>query len=153
MTRRAVFSFSLSARSGRSGPRWVTLPGLSRSSELSASRGRPFSLSTQVQRMSRCPRRTATSAERALRASRLAELEGSLGRLLAERAIPLRAVRLADGVRSPLASFHDRATEELPRFAVELAELENSAPISAKLCSTPSQLLDGGLATNSAATA
>ena len=90
-------------------------------------------------------------AERAFNASRLAELEGSLGRLLAERVIPLRAVRLADGVRSPLASFHERATEELPRLRSSLPNSRTRRRYSAKLCSTPSQLLDGGLATNSAA--
>ncbi|MYW46266.1 GTPase [Streptomyces sp. SID161] len=66
--------------------------------------------------------------DRAFRASRLPELERSLAQLLAERALPLRAVRLADAVRTPLAAFHDRVTEELPRIALALDELERSAP-------------------------
>ncbi|MER5432603.1 GTPase [Streptomyces sp. NPDC002588] len=66
--------------------------------------------------------------DRALRASRLPELEQSLDRLLAERAIPIRAVRLAEGVRAPLAAFHDRAVEELPQIGLALAELERSTP-------------------------
>ncbi|MET8954748.1 GTPase domain-containing protein [Streptomyces sp. NPDC004533] len=66
--------------------------------------------------------------DRVLRASRLPELERSLEQLLAERAIPLRAVRLAEGVRAPLAAFHDRVTEELPRIDLVLRELERSAP-------------------------
>ncbi|MEU8654178.1 GTPase [Streptomyces sp. NPDC048737] len=66
--------------------------------------------------------------DRALQASRLPELEQSLARLLAERAIPLRAVRLADSVRAPLAAFHDRAVEELPQIGLALGELERSAP-------------------------
>ncbi|MGA5066368.1 GTPase [Streptomyces exfoliatus] len=64
--------------------------------------------------------------ERALRASRLPELERSLTRLLAERAIPLRAVRLAEGVRAPVAAFHDRLVEELPGIDLALGELERS---------------------------
>ncbi|MFG3031713.1 GTPase [Streptomyces sp. NPDC048253] len=64
---------------------------------------------------------------RALRASRLPELEQSLAQLLAERAIPLRAVRLAEGVRAPLAAFHDRAVEVLPQIGLALGELERSA--------------------------
>lgn len=66
--------------------------------------------------------------DRVLRASRLPDLERSLEQLLAERAIPLRAVRLAEGVRAPLAAFHDRVTEELPRIDLALRELERSAP-------------------------
>lgn len=66
--------------------------------------------------------------DRALRASRLPELERSLTRLLAERAIPLRAIRLADGVRAPVAAFHDRLIEELPRIDLALGELERSTP-------------------------
>ncbi|MFL9654494.1 GTPase [Streptomyces sp. PB17] len=66
-------------------------------------------------------------ADRALRASRLPELEQSLAQLLAERAIPLRAVRLAEGVRAPLAVFHDRAVEELRQIGLALGELERSA--------------------------
>ncbi|WP_405521102.1 GTPase [Streptomyces canus] len=66
--------------------------------------------------------------DRALRASRLLELEQSLGRLLAERAIPLRAVRLPEGVRAPLAAFHDRAVVELPQIGLALGELERSTP-------------------------
>ncbi|MFF3335552.1 GTPase [Streptomyces sp. NPDC002888] len=65
--------------------------------------------------------------DRALRASRLPELEQSLAQLLAERAIPLRAVRLAEGVRAPLAAFHDRAVEVLPQIGLALGELERSA--------------------------
>ncbi|MFE3163871.1 GTPase [Streptomyces sp. NPDC059224] len=66
--------------------------------------------------------------DRAFRASRLPELEQSLAQLLAERAIPLRAVRLAEGVRAPLAAFHDRVIEELPQVGLALGELERSAP-------------------------
>lgn len=66
--------------------------------------------------------------DRAFRASKLSELEQSLAQLLAERAIPLRAVRLAEGVRAPLAAFHDRAAEELPQIDLALGELERSAP-------------------------
>ncbi|MGA4902825.1 GTPase [Streptomyces griseoincarnatus] len=66
--------------------------------------------------------------DRALRASRLPELEQSLARLLAERAIPLRAVRLAESVRASLAAFHDRAVEELPQIGLALGELERSTP-------------------------
>ncbi|MCX5334562.1 GTPase [Streptomyces sp. NBC_00140] len=66
--------------------------------------------------------------DRALRASRLPELEQSLARLLAERAIPLRGVRLAEGVRAPLAAFHDRAAEVLPQIGLALGELERSGP-------------------------
>ncbi|MEU3886992.1 GTPase [Streptomyces sp. NPDC029041] len=66
--------------------------------------------------------------DKALRASRLPELERSLEQLLAERAIPLRAVRLAEGVRAPLAAIHDRLTVELPVIDVALGELERSAP-------------------------
>lgn len=66
--------------------------------------------------------------DRVLRESKLPELERSLEQLLAERAIPLRAVRLAEGVRAPLAAFHDRVTEELPRIDLSLRELERSAP-------------------------
>ncbi|WP_435973552.1 GTPase [Streptomyces sp. Qhu_M48] len=65
--------------------------------------------------------------ERALRASRLPELELSLSRLLAERAIPLRAVRLAEGVRAPVAAFHGRLVEELPGIDLALGELERTA--------------------------
>ena len=64
----------------------------------------------------------------ALRASRLPELEQSLARLLADRAIPLRAVGLADGVRAPLAAFHERASAELPHIDLALGALERSAP-------------------------
>ncbi|MFJ5142035.1 GTPase [Streptomyces sp. NPDC088707] len=64
--------------------------------------------------------------DRALRASRLPELEQSLTRILAERAIPLRAVRLAEGVRVPVAAFHERLIEELPGIALALGELERS---------------------------
>ncbi|MFE7392992.1 GTPase [Streptomyces sp. NPDC057582] len=66
--------------------------------------------------------------DRAFRASRMPELEQSLAQLLAERAIPLRAVRLAEGVRAPLAAFHDRVIEELPQIGLALGELERSAP-------------------------
>ncbi|MEU9322825.1 GTPase [Streptomyces canus] len=66
--------------------------------------------------------------DRVLRESKLPELERSLEQLLAERAIPLRAVRLAEGVRAPLAAFHDRVTEEFPRIDLSLRELERSAP-------------------------
>ncbi|MEU3086071.1 GTPase [Streptomyces massasporeus] len=65
--------------------------------------------------------------DRVLRASRLPELEQSLARLLAERSIPLRAVRLAEGVRAPLAAFHDRTAEVLPQIGLALDELERSA--------------------------
>ncbi len=65
--------------------------------------------------------------DRAFRASRLPELERSLAQLLAERAVPLRAVRLAEGVRAPLAAFHDRVSGELPRIGLALDELERSA--------------------------
>ncbi|MFB7288125.1 GTPase [Actinacidiphila glaucinigra] len=65
--------------------------------------------------------------DRALRTSGLSELEQSLVQLLAERAIPLRAVRLAESVRTPLATFHDRAVEELPQIDIALGELERSA--------------------------
>jgi tRNA U34 5-carboxymethylaminomethyl modifying GTPase MnmE/TrmE len=64
----------------------------------------------------------------AFRASRLPELERKLAELLAERAVPLRAVRLAEGVRSPLATYHRRATEELPQIDLALQELEAAAP-------------------------
>ncbi len=64
----------------------------------------------------------------AFRASRLSEMERSLVRLLAERAIPLRAVRLADGVRAPLAAFHDRAMAELTHIDLVLGDLEQSTP-------------------------
>ncbi|MEV8065877.1 GTPase [Streptomyces sp. NPDC085995] len=67
-------------------------------------------------------------ADKALRASRLPDLERSLEQLLAERAIPLRAVRLAEGVRTPLAAIHGRLIEELPRIDLALGELERSAP-------------------------
>jgi hypothetical protein len=66
--------------------------------------------------------------DKALLASRLPELERSLQQLLAERAIPLRAVRLAEGVRAPLAAIHDLLTVELPRIDLALGELERSAP-------------------------
>jgi 50S ribosome-binding GTPase len=66
--------------------------------------------------------------DRAFRTSRLPELEHSLAQLLAERAIPLRAVRLAEGVRAPLAAFHDRVIEELPQIDLALGELGRSAP-------------------------
>ncbi|MEU6071231.1 GTPase domain-containing protein [Streptomyces sp. NPDC047082] len=66
--------------------------------------------------------------DKAFRASRLPELEQSLAQLLAERAIPLRAVRLAEGVRAPLSAFHDRMIEELPQIDLALGELERSAP-------------------------
>ncbi|MFG2504930.1 GTPase [Streptomyces rubiginosohelvolus] len=64
--------------------------------------------------------------DRALRASRLPELEQSLTRLLADRAIPLRAVRQAEGVRAPVAAFHDRLIKELPGIDLALAGLEGS---------------------------
>ncbi|MGV9702753.1 GTPase domain-containing protein [Streptomyces sp. NPDC003483] len=66
--------------------------------------------------------------ERVIRGSRLPELEQSLKQLLAERAIPLRAVRLAEGVRAPLAACHDRLIEELPQIGLTLGALERSAP-------------------------
>ncbi|MFE5600324.1 GTPase domain-containing protein [Streptomyces coelicoflavus] len=66
--------------------------------------------------------------DKAMRASRLLELELALSQLLAERSIPLRAVRLAEDVRRPLASFHDRAAEELPRISLALDALERSTP-------------------------
>ncbi|MGV9844515.1 GTPase [Streptomyces fungicidicus] len=66
--------------------------------------------------------------DRALRASRLPELEVALSRLLAERSIPLRAVRLAEDVRGPLAAFHDRAAEELLRIGLALDVLERAKP-------------------------
>ncbi|TRV80127.1 hypothetical protein FKN01_07965 [Streptomyces sp. 130] len=66
--------------------------------------------------------------EEVLRASGLPELEQSLARLLAERAIPLRAVRLAEGIRAPLAAIHDRLDGELPEIHRTLAGLERSAP-------------------------
>ncbi|MFE0362277.1 GTPase [Streptomyces griseoaurantiacus] len=66
--------------------------------------------------------------DRALRASRLPELERALSRLLAERSIPLRAVRLAEEVRRPLAAFGDRAAQELPRIGLALDALERSMP-------------------------
>ncbi|MEU5278736.1 GTPase [Streptomyces asoensis] len=66
--------------------------------------------------------------DRALRASRLPELEQSLTRLLTERAIPLRAVRLAESVRAPLGAFHDRTGEELSQIGLALGELERSMP-------------------------
>ncbi|WP_351232227.1 GTPase [Streptomyces sp. NPDC002133] len=65
--------------------------------------------------------------DRAFRASRLPELEQSLAQLLAERAIPLRAVRLAEGVRAPLAAFHDQVIAELPQIGLALGDLERSA--------------------------
>ncbi|MFF7359602.1 GTPase [Streptomyces sp. NPDC008125] len=65
--------------------------------------------------------------DKALRASRLPELERSLTRLLAERAIPLRAVRLAEEVRAPVAAFHDRLVGELPGIDLALGALERSA--------------------------
>ncbi|AXL92083.1 hypothetical protein C4J65_30165 [Streptomyces sp. CB09001] len=67
-------------------------------------------------------------ADKAMRASRLLELELALSQLLAERSIPLRAVRLAEDVRRPLAAFHDRAAEELPRIGLALDALEHSTP-------------------------
>ncbi|MGC8918051.1 GTPase [Streptomyces sp. PG2] len=67
--------------------------------------------------------------DRALRASRLPELERALSRLLAERSIPLRAVRLAEEVRRPLAAFGDRAAQELPRIGLALDALERSMPV------------------------
>ncbi|MFH8440379.1 GTPase [Streptomyces sp. NPDC018026] len=66
--------------------------------------------------------------DKALEASRLLELELALTQLLAERSIPLRAVRLAEDVRRPLAIFHDRASEELPRIGLALDALERSTP-------------------------
>ncbi|MFZ1490735.1 MAG: GTPase, partial [Ilumatobacteraceae bacterium] len=66
-------------------------------------------------------------ADRAFRVSRLPELEQSLVHLLAERAVPLRAVRLAESVRAPLAALHDRAARELPQIDDALGELERSA--------------------------
>lgn len=66
--------------------------------------------------------------DRVLRASRLPELEEALSRLLAERSIPLRAVRLAEEVRRPLASFDDRAARELPPIGRALDALERSLP-------------------------
>ncbi|MDA5141106.1 50S ribosome-binding GTPase [Streptomyces sp. AD681] len=66
--------------------------------------------------------------DKAMRASRLLELELALSQLLAERAIPLRAVRLAEDVRRPLAAFHDRTAEELPRIGLALDALERSVP-------------------------
>ncbi|MFJ8989961.1 GTPase [Streptomyces sp. NPDC102279] len=66
--------------------------------------------------------------DRVLRESRLPELEQSLKQLLAQRAIPLRAVRLAEGVRAPLAAFDDRLIEELPQIDRSLSALERSAP-------------------------
>lgn len=66
--------------------------------------------------------------DRALRASRLPELERALTRLLAERSIPLRAVRLAEEVRRPLAAFDDRAAQEFPRIGRALDALEHSLP-------------------------
>lgn len=67
-------------------------------------------------------------ADKAMRASRLLELELALSQLLAERSIPLRAVRLAEDVRRPLAAFHDRAAEKLPRIGLALDALEHSTP-------------------------
>ncbi|MCA8977803.1 MAG: 50S ribosome-binding GTPase, partial [Planctomycetes bacterium] len=67
-------------------------------------------------------------ADRAFQASRLPDLEQALQQLLAKRAVPLRAVRLADRVRSPLATFHDRAAAELPGIDLALADIERSAP-------------------------
>ncbi|MYS53884.1 hypothetical protein GTW46_28135, partial [Streptomyces sp. SID6013] len=67
-------------------------------------------------------------ADKAMRASRLLELELALSQLLAERSIPLRAVRLAEDVRRPLAAFHGRAAEELPRIGLALDALEHSTP-------------------------
>ncbi|MEU6195653.1 GTPase [Streptomyces sp. NPDC047061] len=64
--------------------------------------------------------------DRALRASRLPELEQSLTRLLAERALPLRAVRLADEVRAPVAALHDRLARELRGIGLALDALERS---------------------------
>ncbi|MFF8093842.1 GTPase [Streptomyces sp. NPDC016675] len=64
--------------------------------------------------------------DRALRASRLPELEQSLTRLLAERALPLRAVRLADGVRAPVAAAHDRLARELRGIGLALDALERA---------------------------
>ncbi|MEV6356927.1 GTPase [Streptomyces hydrogenans] len=64
--------------------------------------------------------------DKALQASRLPELEQSLTWLLAERAIPLREVRLAEAVRAPVAAFHDRLVEELPRIDLALGDLERS---------------------------
>ncbi|MGW6487378.1 GTPase [Streptomyces sp. NPDC055056] len=66
--------------------------------------------------------------DRVLRESKLPELEQSLEQLLAQRAIPLRAVRLAEGVRAPLAACHDRLLEELPQIGLTLGALEYSAP-------------------------
>ncbi|WP_217253911.1 GTPase [Streptomyces sp. AC602_WCS936] len=66
--------------------------------------------------------------DKALEASRLLELELALSQLLAERSIPLRAVRLAEDVRRPLAAFHDGTAEELPRIGLALDALERSTP-------------------------
>ncbi|MFD7775711.1 GTPase [Streptomyces sp. NPDC059753] len=66
--------------------------------------------------------------DRVLRESKLPELERSLEQLLAQRAIPLRAVRLAEAVRAPLAACHDRLIEELPQIGLTLGALERSAP-------------------------
>ncbi|MCG7528974.1 50S ribosome-binding GTPase, partial [Streptomyces sp. OfavH-34-F] len=65
-------------------------------------------------------------AEQVLRAARLPELEASLTRLLAKRALPLRAVRLADGVRAPVAAFHDRLVRELRGIGFALDALERA---------------------------
>ncbi|WP_345589331.1 GTPase [Streptomyces marokkonensis] len=64
--------------------------------------------------------------DRALSASRLPQLERSLTRLLAERALPLRAVRLADGVRAPVAALHDRLARELRGLRRALDALERA---------------------------
>ncbi|MFF2095976.1 GTPase [Streptomyces sp. NPDC058202] len=66
--------------------------------------------------------------DRVLRESKLPELEQSLEQLLAQRAIPLRAVRLAEGVRTPLAACHDRLLKELPQIGLTLGALERSTP-------------------------
>lgn len=64
----------------------------------------------------------------AFQASRLPELEESLARLLTKRAVPIRAIRLADAVRAPLASLHDALAEEMPQIGSTIDELERSTP-------------------------
>ncbi|MFT4187485.1 MAG: GTPase domain-containing protein [Aeromicrobium sp.] len=66
--------------------------------------------------------------DQAFVASRLPELEASLRRLLAERSIPLRALRLADHVRGPVVVTHERLLSDLPPIDRRLRNLKEEAP-------------------------
>lgn len=66
-------------------------------------------------------------AASALDASRIHEVENQLRALLTERAVPLRAIRLADQLRTPLASVDGLITEQLPATQVTLDTLERTA--------------------------